>query len=336
MPDVVTLAEQFSAALFKRDAAALSRISEAYAQIYNSLEDKIDALTLEIGEQAPTPGQVARMARFKSLLKQTSEQLTDFQGYLKTEIKAQSLDAISLGVDHAAKLVGAAATGDAVVLAGFNHLSKGAIEKLLGFLDPTGPLYARINSLAPTTSDLVRQKIIEGVGLGYNPRKIAAQIQNAFGQGLTDALRTTRTVQLYSYREAKRATYVANSDIVSGWYWFAHLGDNRVCMSCVAMHGTWHSNEETLDDHYNGRCDAIPAVVGFDNPIEQNGEAWFNQLDESQQRSMMGTQYYQAWKDGAFTIGDLSRQKPDDVYGQMRSVAPLYDLLGAEPPIRTK
>jgi hypothetical protein len=335
MPDVITLAEQYSAALLKHDTAALNRIINAYGAIYQRLDDKITALTLEIGEQAPTAGQVARMARFTSLIEQTNNELTDFQGYLKTEVNSQARGAIGMGVNDAARLVGASATGDAVVLAGFNRLPTRAIEKLLGFLDPSGPLYARINLLAPTTADLVRQKILEGVGLGFNPKKIAAQIQNAFGQGLTDALRMTRTVQLYSYREAKRATYIANSDVVSGWYWFAHLSGN-CCMSCVAQHGTFHSNTERLNDHYNGKCTDIPAVAGFDNPITQDGEAWFSQQDEAQQRSMMGAQYYQAWKGGAFGIGDLSKESPDDVYGQMRSVAPLYDLLGAEPPAGIK
>jgi hypothetical protein len=209
----------------------------------------------------------------------------------------------------------------------FKGLESGVVKQLLKFLDPESALYARLKLITDGTIDAVVRTIIDGVGSGFNPRKIASMIQDAFARGLTDALRNTRTVQIWSYRESARANYIA-SDIVKGWYWWAEL-DDKVCMSCVAQHGTLHPLDEKLDDHDNGRCAAIPYIPNItDEPT--TGEAWFTSLPDAQQKSMMGAGRYQAWKDGKFEFLQLSRQHEDERYGTMRYEASLKYLLGEQ------
>ena len=138
----------------------------------------------------------------------------------------------------------------------------------------------------------------------------------------------TRTVQLYSYREATRANYIANSDVVEGWIWHADLSPTT-CAECIAMHGTFHANDETLNDHHNGRCSMIPVVKGFDRITEEGaGEAWFNAQPESVQRDMLGPGKYEAWKEGQFDFSQLVSTQNDPVYGEMRVEATLKELLG--------
>jgi len=326
-PTVIEIAEQFDRALQRRDTVALSKIIKVYGGLSQRLQDKIDALTLQIGQDLPTQGQVIRMERYRSLLRQVSEELADFTGYLKTEVRDIAQDGIAVGTQKARSIVAAQVGADSGVMAGFNALPTAAIEKLLGFLDPAGPLYARINMLAPSVADRVAKSIIEGVGLGYNPRKIAAGITRSLGVGLTDALRMTRTVQLYASREASRATYIANPDIVVSWVWMATLGDPRTCLSCLAMHGSLHPLSEKLNDHFSGRCTELPLVVGADNPIDQSGEAYFRQLSQSKQIEIMGQPRWDAWNKGKFSFGDLSKEHDNDIYGLMRSEATLTELL---------
>lgn len=252
--DVIALSEQFNAALLRKDTAALGKIIKAYKGIYTRLQDKLDALVLQIGTDKPTQGQVVRLERYKALLEQAQNELDDFTGYLKTELRTAATDGIALGTNKARAMVGAIVGAESGVMAGFNVLPTQAVERLLGFLAVDGPLYARIAKLAPTTVDRIAAALVEGVGLGHNPRKIAAGITRELGMGLTDALRMTRTAQLYSYREASRATYMANPSIVEGWIWMAAIGDPRTCLSCIAMHGSLHPLSEKLDDHFNGRC----------------------------------------------------------------------------------
>lgn len=77
----------------------------------------------------------------------------------------------------------------------------------------------------------------------------------------------------------------------------------------------------------------LPLVIGAKNNIPP-GEDWFNQQPEAYQRQLLGKSKFEAWKGGAFQFGDLVDTHNDAVYGEMRSVAPLWKLLGAEPPVR--
>jgi hypothetical protein len=327
--DVIQMAEQFRAALLARDAEVLGRVARAYSDIARSLQHQIDALLLTIERDAPTPGQVAKMSRFLGLMDDVEAQLGKFGGWAEIEMNSAARAAIAQSVQDARQLVILSAGGNPAIIAGFNHLPVNTIESLLGFLQPNSALFTRLQMLAPATADIVRSKLIEGVGLGYGPVKLASRITDALGLGLTDALRMTRTVQLYSYREAARATFVANSDVVEGWYWYAEL-DGETCASCWAEHGTFHDNDEVLDDHYNGRCAMIPAVIGQDNPVDQSGEDAFGQLSPDKQQEILGPGKYDAWQAGKFEFSALSSQHEDEIYGTMRGEATLADLVGGE------
>ena len=48
---------------------------------------------------------------------------------------------------------------------------------------------------------------------------------------------------------------------------------------------------------------------------------------EQTQRGILGKGGFEAWKDGAVSLNQFSAERPDDVYGQMRSVPPLSEML---------
>ena len=302
-PGVIALARIFRDAILAHDKVALSRLIKAYGGIWARLQDKADLLALEIaGMDEVTPAAVLRMARYKELLAQTEKELTRFSGYMQTELIAGTQGSIALGTRHAGALL-----REAGITGGFNRLPTSAIETMLGFLQDGSPLFTRIEALAPFTAKRVADALVEGIGL-------------------TDALRMTRTAQLWSYREASRANYIANADVVSGWIWWADL-PGEPCMSCIAEHGTEHPLTESLDDHYNGRCAALPLLRGEAPGQVGAGEDWFASLDEAKQKELMGESRWDAWKSGRFDFSDLSATHEDDVYGTMRSEATLESLL---------
>jgi SPP1 gp7 family putative phage head morphogenesis protein len=200
---------------------------------------------------------------------------------------------------------------------------------LTEWLRPGGMLYDRLRMLSGTNIQATIDAILEGVRLGRNPRVIADAVRKMFGRGLADALRFVRTAQLWAYREANRASMVANQDVLEGWVWSAAF-DERTCMSCVVMHGTIHPVDEALNDHHNGRCVAIPLVIGFPNPVEQTGLQWFEQQSEATQRALMGPGKYDAWRSGSIRLDQLTEERRDDVYGLMRVEPSLKSLLGVE------
>lgn len=326
-PDIILMAQQFREAVMRQDARALERLIRAYAAIATRLKGKIDALVLQIGSmEGITVGQLARMDRYINLLADVQKELVKFSGVVEFEITTGTRWAINQAGLDARNLISVGSGNNPMVTASFNRLPNSVIETLLGFLQPDSPLFQRLEQLSPATAERIANALIEGVGLGYNPTKIARAIDNAFGMGLTDAMRMTRTAQLWAYREANRATYMVNGDILQGWIWHADLGG--ACMACTAMHGTIHPVEETLNDHHNGRCTPVPLVIGAPNPVELTGQDWFEEQPEDMQRKMMGVGKFDAWQSGQFQFDQLVGSHTDGVYGDMRIEATLESLMG--------
>ena len=306
-----------------KDAETLANLARAYDRVvYKPLQGDIDSL-VKLIEAAKGIPNVANTTEFKRLMADAQEKLKAWQTYLDATATNAATSIIPVGMDHAEQLVRAAGIEGA-----FRKMEPAQIERLLRYLDEGSPLYQRIASYAPYFEKYISASIIDGVMSGKNPKTIASLITNLFGMPLTDSLRMTRTVQIWSYREAGRASYLANGDVVKGWIWYAEL-DSETCASCWAMHGTEHSLDETLDDHYNGRCTAIPMTIGASNDIK-SGASQFSDLSEAKQREILGDAKFDAWKEGKFEFGQLSTQHSDEIYGSMRNVTSLQDLVGGD------
>lgn len=328
MPDTPLLlaAIKYRARLDAQSAEDLQRLIDAYGLMARRLKDKVDLLVLEIassGIENITTGQISRMARYKDLLEALQRELAQYDSYLAVEldrIANAALAQANLDVQQLIRMSGG-------ITGSLNKLPASSIKTLLGFLDPDSPLFKRLSELAPLTADEIGKRILEAVGLGYNPAKTADLISDILGQGLTDALRWARTTQMWTYREASRATMAANGDVLDGWVWFAILDDSvPPCESCLANHGQLFPLDEPLDDHYNGRCVAIPHVKGEDNPLG-SGEEWFRSLPEDKQAEILGQGKLAALNEGKFTFDQLTQRVDDDVFGSMRVGVPLKDLV---------
>jgi hypothetical protein len=301
---------------------------EAYARIDARARALAAPLIAEMEKNALTVGQLKRAEYYQQLIADTTRLLEEYRSYMGVEIRTVSKASIDAGLLESRRLVSMALGSDKLI-ATLNSINPAVIETLLGFLDPGGPLYKKLDNLPKWTAQQMADAIIEGVGLGRNPKTIAREITRTLGMGLTDSLRMMRTVQLWSYREATRANYIANGDVVKGWQWMAEL-DDLTCGSCIAQHGSIHTLEEPLNDHHNGRCAQLPVVIGSPAPLKESGQEWFDKRSAEQQNNQLGKSKAQAYRDGKFEFGKLSIEKMDDVYGNMRTEAPLIDLLPKE------
>lgn len=327
MSELERLAQQFKDALEAQDEQALTRIVTAYQRIYTTLQTQVDLLLSEIGNMTdPTAAQVAKLSRFKALQEQIIDEITRFQIYLQTEIVNAAALSFQAGDEQAVALMQAYFSQQGIQIQ-MGGLPAGSFESIVAFLQDGSPLYDRIQMLAGATADYVRNALLEGIALGKNPRTIARLIQDAFGRGLTDALRMARTAMLWAHRVATQQVY-QSSDVLDGWVWFATL-DDTVCQSCIVQHGTIHPLDELLQDHHNGRCAMLPYIEEFGNPIEQSGIQWFESLPEAQQRQILGEGKFEAWQAGKFTLPQLSKEHDNDVYGKMRIETPLKELINA-------
>ena len=343
MPEHPTIeaAEQFRAALLAMERQQAVRYVQAYGQIVQELQVMIEALTAELATmEAPKAWQVARLARWQSLRAQIVSEIGRFGAFVDTDLQAQISQQVALGLQHAQQmaLAGIPEPMASALRAEWNRLPADAVLRMMGFLAPGSPLRdSLVKQLGEAVASQVEKRLLLGIALGWNPRKIASAISRGLGQGLAWALRTARTAQLWAYREANRASYVANSDIVEGWIWHAEL-DDRVCMSCIAMHGTLHKPDEVLNDHHNGRCAMVPVTksweaLGFKGlpdtrPQVDSGRDWFEELSAAQQQGYMGGAMWDAWQAGKVDWDQLSAEHEDPVYGLMRVMPSLKELLG--------
>lgn len=344
MPDypVIEAAERFREQLLRGERAQARRYVEAYSQIVRGLQGQIEALAAELATmEEPTAWKVARLKRWLDLRGQIAREIGRFGAFVDTDLQTLVGQQVALGLQHAEQLTLAGLPEElaAGLRTQWNRLPAEAVLRLMGFLSPGSPLHdALVEQLGESVADQVGRALLRGVTLGWNPRKIASWMARELGQGLTWALRTARTAQLWAYREASRASYVANSDIVEGWIWHAKLGDGRTCMSCIAMHGTVHEPGEVLNDHHNGRCAMVPLTVSWETlglrglpdtrPTVQAGRDWFDGLSAAEQQRYMGRSMWQAWQEGKVGWDDLSKEHEDAVYGLMRVMPSLRELLG--------
>lgn len=305
------------------DRKAWARLIEAYMRLIKRLEPYVKAVEIVVKDNPNiTRVKIQRTPEYAELIGALTSEVDDFSRFAKVEIESATQESVMLALAHLRQTYKEL---------GYTNISiqpPDAGQFLADYLRADGPLMGRIKLWAGHTADQVKQMILEGVGLGRNPRAIAYDIRKALGVGLSDALRTTRTAQLWSYREATRANYLANSDIVKGWIWFATL-DERTCMSCMAMHGTVHPLTEALNDHHNGRCAMLPLLDGVDYGLD-DAKAWFDAQPEPAKQAQMGRAKYDAYTAGQFQFSQLSKIREDEVYGSMRVETPLKELINEQ------
>jgi hypothetical protein len=327
-------------ALLRRDLEATTRLVSAYGVIWKELERELQALTDAVDAGRDT---TYLRERVLALADQVLDEVKRYAVYADREAAVQVQSGIENGLKDALKIVGQAynivgPAGAAALRAVWNALPAEAVEAMLGMTGAESPLWYRMtDSLGEAVADGVREALLQGVALGWNPVKVQDAIRRRLGDGLTWSLTATRTAHLWAYREATRAGYLANPDIVKQWVWVAAL-DLRTCPGCWAMHGSRHPLIEPLNDHHNGRCAMLPvtaswAELGFKgipdtNPQVPLGAEAFRLLGEKDQIAILGPSRWAAWKAGEFDFRDLAKTYKDDLYGEMVVAASLKGLLG--------
>lgn len=217
----------------------------------------------------------------------------------------------------------------ASVLVGWNMVSADALAQLVAFQDNPAWL-ERLNQYRGAPADRINQIALRGFAAGWNPLKAARMIVE-----MTDKLPRShanimmRTLYLQSYKHAAAKAQGENRRLITRVRRMATL-DNRVCMVCVALHGTEVPVGESVESHEQCRCVGVSDVAGVSVPFGPTGEDWFRGLPDPWQRQMMGASSWEAWKAGAIRIGDVVGSYQDDLYGTMLTERSLKDMLGGD------
>lgn len=346
-PDIFAVADRFKRDLIAGEDSATREIRRYYRQAEQGIRQRLDGVIGELEQwQREHPGEpppewwLFERGRLQALQAQVEAELFRFAGRAAARIEREQRRLVEQAEADAEALaragLGKPPPGVTVTWA---RLPTETTQQLVGTLQDGSPLRELLDTLGPAASEQIRKELVSGLALGQNPRDVARRIRDALNGNRKRAELIARTEMLRSYREATRASYRANSDVVKGWVWHC-ARDERTCAMCWAMHGTEHTLEEHLDDHPRGRCAMVPltktwAELGFvgvpeTQPEIETGESLFARLSEEQQRETLGNAGYEAYKAGMVKLADFVGRKSDPRWGTTRYARSLKEILGAE------
>lgn len=331
---IYEVAERQREAILRGERQAASQLVETYGAMWQRIRREIDEL-LRLRTLAEAKGEVLgpewlwKQNRLDALLAQVERELRLYAEFASPLITNAQGEAVDAALWHSEELV-RAATRQVGIAVNWNRLPIDPLRSLIGFTANGSPLRELFDRMGPEISQLIRDGLIQGLTLGWNPERIAGQLRNHFARGLSQALTTCRTEVMRAYREGSRASYRENDDILTGWVWNAACTP-RTCAMCWAMHGTQHPFTERLDDHPNGRCVALPVVKPIQglSPqwLPESGEAQFKRLDPTTQAGILGP-LYELYERGQIGLADVVGRRFDRDWGSMRVVRSRREIEG--------
>lgn len=327
-PLVIQVMRAHKAALLAMESDKMQEMAGQWVRLERNLAGEISALAME-AERLRSQGQVltqarlARMERYQRLLWAVRAETGDYVKWSAEAIAAYQSHLAELGITNAAEAIRAIYTDAGMVGAYFDILPVRAIETMIGMVGDGTPLANYLRQIHGECADGITQALIEGIAKGLNPTVVAEQMVDSLGIGLQTAMNTARTESLRAYREASLEQY-RESGVVNGWKRLA-AHDERTCPGCLFTEGQFYENEHDFEEHNQGRCTAVPCVIGVDEPTWQSGTDWFEEQSEDVQVGILGAERFEAWKNGT-PLEDFVIHVEDPVWGGSFVPTPVGDL----------
>jgi len=329
-PLVVQVIRRFKNDVLMREEAQRMEMATRYLEVERRLDAQIAALAQDLADVRDDGGTVSEsklfeMHRYKAMRAQLDDELTWYMDdYAEPRIRQGQFSFMRTGLDEAAQAIEASFSGQMAPY--FDRLPIEATENMVGLCGDGSPLRALLRQAYPATLQAITTELVNATALGVNPREVARRmLQEKLATGLNRAMVLARTEQLRVYREASRQQYLTSGLVTR----FRRISarNARTCMACLVSDGEWFPISKPITDHPNGRCTGVPEVRGARTPVWQQGPSWFREQPESLQVQMMGADYYDAWRSGAFKLKDLRSTVRNDTWGDSPQVTPLSKLI---------
>ena len=337
--EVLQVTEQYRAALRAREAQAVRQLATAYAQVARQLAIETVKLSAKV-EKMRAAGlevsawRIAEMERYREVMAQVEQQLVALGAEGARMIDDLRREAVLTGVDMAEAQVLALIPPSVSI--SFNRLSLAAIETMTGFLAQGAPLARLLEELGSVIARQIGDLLLNGLALGWNPRVVARLIRRQTGMALTRALRIARTEQLRAWRISSIQGYRDQGSLIKGYRRHAQA-DDRTCIACLLLDGTFYELQENFTDHIQGRCAILPVTrswqeLGFvgipdTNPEWQAGRDWFLEQNEGVQQDIIGAPLYTAWQGRRISLDDMTTLHSSAIWGDAWGQASLQQAL---------
>lgn len=322
-PLVVTVLDEFRAGLAEREAAQFRQLTRGW----RGIEDELSALIAALAEKALTEKltrfQLQQLSEYRTLQAEAIRLIARYSAFVEDSISAEQAAYAEMGLEAAAQATRAAFLSAGAALEEFPTLS--VIETAIGFAGDGTPLSVLIRAAYPAARDGILNALVSAVALGWNPRRTASLMAERFRVPLAWALRLARTEQLRDYREAQRAQYSAGG-VVRGYRRLC-AKSLRTCIACLMADGRFYELDTPLDEHPNGRCTQEPVLMGIEPPDRLTGRAYFLNLNEANQRTILGNERYELWRSTGFDLERVIKTHTHPAWGQSLQVRPARELV---------
>lgn len=308
--------------LVTRENQAARTLRERYASLIQPTRETLQRWEL----RASTDEDFRRLANLRELSEMLEERLATLADLLEQETGAVAQSAVRLGLQYSEMSAG--------FTVGWNSPDPAAIRQAINYLEHPA-MQGALERFGPYHAGQITRLGEVGISAGWGPARIAQALTTYVEEmPLADAERMMRTVSIYSYRDATIEGWRENSNVVGGWWWRSAL-DDRTCMACIAQHGSEHDLRERFNDHHRGRCGPVPMLEGRQRPGADAGQRWFETLPEWRQQQQMqnrtgGRALWQAYQAGTVSLPEMVGSYSHPVFGEMVTVAPLKNLVGAD------
>lgn len=305
---------------FRADLLATEgRVRQQLAASYRQTQRAITAQLTNLPDDA-----TYRRLRLHELARQIEVEIGRLTGASTALIENGQRAMTRLGPHQAAGLVQAQAPE---LSASFTRLPVRAFETMVGSLADGTPLRGVLGRYGEIAASEAGSLLQDAIARGINPRETAKQLRETLGTMEWEAERIARTEQIRAYRESSRATYLANSDIVTGYRRLA-AKSARSCPVCLALDGTISPTSRMMSSHPGCRCGMTPVVRGMEDafPPDETGAEWFARQDDVTQRRVLGAEKARLYQNGEVALSDLVVEWDDPTWGAQVGEIPLREL----------
>jgi SPP1 gp7 family putative phage head morphogenesis protein len=326
-PEVVTAMRKHKDELLAQEERKMREMTRRWLAMEKRMQTEFEALALEAARmrEAGQPFNKAiamRMERLQKLLFQARAETGQYRVYADDLITRMQEELAQQGLEHAQEAIGLALE-EANLGVRFDKLHIDALETMFGLAGDGTPLGKWLQEIHPAAADGIVNALVDGIAQGLNPREVAKLLANGFGLGLQRALNTARTEMLRSYRLASLEQY-KTSGVVAG-YKRAAAHDERTCAGCLFTEGEFYTDLNQFSEHNQGRCVAIPVVIGVTPPMWTSGMEWFQQQSATVQESILGSGRFNAWQNGT-PLERMVKRVSDPVWGGAFVPTPVGEL----------
>ena len=322
---VVQFLRKQKSALLAKEEAAMRSMARRWLKVEQALQSEMEALAAELSKSNyVTEAMVMEHKRFTRLMYQARAEVAYYNEYAEKLMRNMQAEMSAQGIKDALQALKLIYMEAGIVMPSFDVLPVRALEMMFGYASDGSSLMALLTKAYPESVNGMMDALIKGLAFGNHPTDVGRKMAEEFGIGLNRSLTIARTETLRAYRMGSFEQY-RESGVVMGYKRMA-AHDVRTCPGCLFRDGEMITSlDGEFDEHPNGRCTAVPVVIGVDEPTWISGAEWFAGQSEATQREMLGDARYEAWKSGV-SLTDMSKYVSDPTWGGSFIPTPVNEL----------